>query len=182
MKVAKEIMKIIEDNLEFYYSVNETPNVFEFVLEMDDNDVVISSFFKSHGHEKMTHVNVKNRPDRYLSFSIEGEMDDDGKKLKDWDSRKDALEEKIECDLRCELDDGGFISCECGLRECFDCNSNNVLGDIHGPWLNQRRLDLVLDIAQDLDCSHIIINGDCWDDSKEKIADLISKKHVRENF
>tara|TARA_R110002020_G_scaffold468324_2_gene692527 strand:- start:451 stop:1212 length:762 start_codon:yes stop_codon:yes gene_type:complete len=38
-----------------------------------------------------------------------------------------------------------------------------VLGDIHGPWLNQRRLDLVLDIAQDLDCSHIIINGDCLD-------------------
>ena len=94
----------------------------------------------------MTHENIINNSSKYFSFSVEGEMDDEGKKIKNWSCRKDALKEDIELALRCELEDEGFISCECGLRECYECNSNN------------------------------------WNDSKEKIADLISKKHARENF
>lgn len=151
MRAIKEIMEDIEYHLGVYYSKNETPNVFEFVLKIENDDVAVSSFFLNHGHERMTHENVKNNPEKYFSFPVEGEMDDDGKKLKDWDSRKDALREKIECDLRCELEDKGctFMEntpCECELRECFECN------------------------------------GKYWDDSEEKIADLISKKHARENF
>jgi len=38
-----------------------------------------------------------------------------------------------------------------------------ILGDVHGPWINQRNLDLALDIIEDLGCSHIILNGDIAD-------------------
>lgn len=38
-----------------------------------------------------------------------------------------------------------------------------ILGDLHLPWVNQRNLDLALDVIEDLGCDHIILNGDVAD-------------------
>ena len=38
-----------------------------------------------------------------------------------------------------------------------------VIGDIHGPWVDDRAVDLFLYIVKDLKISHLILNGDILD-------------------
>lgn len=38
-----------------------------------------------------------------------------------------------------------------------------VISDVHGPWVNQRNLELAIDVFQDQDISHLIIDGDFVD-------------------
>lgn len=38
-----------------------------------------------------------------------------------------------------------------------------ILGDLHGPWIDQRAIDLAFDIFDDIGVTHIILNGDVLD-------------------
>lgn len=38
-----------------------------------------------------------------------------------------------------------------------------VISDIHGPWHDQRKLDLVFDVAEDNGVTHIVLDGDVFD-------------------
>jgi predicted phosphodiesterase len=38
-----------------------------------------------------------------------------------------------------------------------------VFSDVHGPWNDPRLSDLVLDIGEDINCTHVFLNGDILD-------------------
>jgi len=38
-----------------------------------------------------------------------------------------------------------------------------VLGDLHGPWIDERAVNLALDIFEDVGVTHLILNGDVLD-------------------
>ena len=72
MELHKDVLNIIEENMEFYNTDNLIDNNFEFIIwrDVDQGDYKIHNYFLNNSKERMTHELVHNCPTEFFSLIV----------------------------------------------------------------------------------------------------------------